>query len=246
VKRRKSFANVAGLDAPGGRSRLAALYGLRVPIVLALGFRASTYAVMTALALVNERRPAPSLPDLVLERVAYVAWVDDVNYVAWLCAYLPLALALLWLEPRRWVRYMITGGLVSLARGLCVVLTTMGPPRPPHEAPALGGQGFGPALLSLLSPFGVFVDGSARTYLTQDLFFSGHVATTFLLLLYLLDRKHLRLLALAAHLVTVAAVVLSHLHYSIDVVGAWGITFAIYALREWKPVPCKARPEGLP
>jgi hypothetical protein len=225
------------LVAPGVRARLAAWRELRVPIALAFVFRGACYAVMTALALSNERRRAPSLPDLVLERVPYVAWVDDVNYLAWLCAYLPLAVSLLWLEPRRWIRYMVTGGLVSLARGVCIVLTTIGPPDPAHASPGLGDQGFFPALWSLLSPFGVFVEGSARAYLTQDLFFSGHVATTFLLALYLSDRPVLRVLAFAAHLATVASVVLSHLHYSIDLVGAWGITFAIYALREWRPAP---------
>jgi hypothetical protein len=28
---------------------------------------------------------------------------------------------------------------------------------------------------------------------------------------------------------------LAHLHYSIDVLGAWAFTFAIFALREWRP-----------
>ena len=32
------------------------------------------------------------------------------------------------------------------------------------------------------------------------------------------------------HVVVVASLFLAHLHYSIDVVGAWAITFAVYAL----------------
>jgi hypothetical protein len=232
-------------QARGIGERLSGLSRLRRLIALALAFRFACYAAMTALALLNERRAAPSLPDLVLERVPYVASVDAANYVAWLCVYLPLAASFLWLEPRRWVRYMVTGGLVSLARGACVALTTLGPPDPAHAGPGIDGKSYFQALLELLSPFGVFVEGSARAYLTQDLFFSGHTATTFLLLLYVWHRRRLRALALLGHLVAVASVMLAHLHYSIDVVGAWAITFAIFALREWVPDPCKERPEGL-
>jgi len=35
--------------------------------------------------------------------------------------------------------------------------------------------------------------------------------------------------------VVVATVFLSHLHYTIDVLGAYAVTFAIYAAREWAP-----------
>jgi membrane-associated phospholipid phosphatase len=42
--------------------------------------------------------------------------------------------------------------------------------------------------------------------------------------------------ALAAHLLVVLSVLLAHIHYSIDVVGAWAVTLALFALREgWPP-----------
>src|SRR5262249_55186496 len=143
--------------------------------------------------------------------------------------------ALLVREPERWVGYMVTGGLVSLARGVCIAATTLGPPDPGHAGPGIGALSFGQAYLELLSPLGVFVKGSASAYLTQDLFFSGHVATTFLLVLYVWHRPRLRALALAGHAAMVAAVFLAHLHYTIDVLGAWAVTFALFALREWRP-----------
>ena len=46
----------------------------------------------------------------------------------------PLALALLCTEPSRWIRYMITGGVLSLARGVCIALTGLGVPDPAHTA----------------------------------------------------------------------------------------------------------------
>jgi len=215
--------------------RLTALRTHAASIAGAAAFRAACYAAMTALALWNERRPAPVLPDLVVSNVPYVAWVDRVNYVAWLCLYTPVALWFLWAEPRRWTRYMVTGGLVSLARGVCIAATGLGAPDPAHAGPGIGDRGFLQAYAELLSPVGVFADGSARAYLTQDLFFSGHSATTFLLVLYLWRRPGARAAALAAHVAMVAAVMLAHLHYSIDVLGAWAFTFAIYAAREWRP-----------
>lgn len=210
------------------RARWRTLVGVTV-------FRFACYAVMTAIALAAESTRGPTLHDAVIAHVPYVPWVDEVNYVAWLVVYLPIALVFLATEPDRWARYMITGGLVSLVRGLCIAVTTLGVPDPAHAGPGIGTKSFGQAFVELLSPAGVFADGSARAYLTQDLFFSGHAATTFLLVLYLWHRPRLRWLALVAHVVMVATVMASHLHYTIDVLGAWAFTFALFALREWRP-----------
>lgn len=219
--------------APRG---LAGVRAAWAAIAAALLFRAASYAAMTAAAVWNERRPAPPLPDLVLSAVPYVEWVAQTNYLVWLLAYLPLAAALLWDLPRRFVRYTVTGGLVSLARGLTIALTGLGAPPPLVGGEGIRGRGFGEVFASLLSPWQVFAEGSMRAYLTQDLFFSGHAATTFLLVLYAWDRPRLRAAAIAAHAVVVATVFLAHLHYAIDVVGAWAVTFAIFALREgWPP-----------
>ncbi len=220
---------------------LAALRALWPALLLALAFRAFSYGAMTALALHSELRPAPTLPDAVLAAVPYVPWVGRANYLLWLGCYLPVTLALLWTAPRRWVRYMVTGGLVSLARGLCIAATGLGPPDPAHAGPGIGGRSFLQAWLDLCSPLGVFARGTASAYLTKDLFFSGHTATTLLILLYVWDRPRLRLPALLGHVLVVASVFLSHLHYTVDVLGAYAFTFAIFALREWRPAGA-ARP----
>jgi hypothetical protein len=206
----------------------------------ALAFRYAAYAVMTALALWAELRPAPTLPDVVLEHLPYVPWVDRVNYWLWLLAYVPLAAVLLWREPARWVRYMVSGGIVSLARGVSIALTGLGVPDPAHAGPGVGARGFGAAFVELLSPLGIFERGAMAAYLTKDLFFSGHVATTLLLWLYLRGRGALAHAALLANLIVTASVLLAHLHYAIDVVGAWAVTFAVFALREGWPAPRRA------
>lgn len=222
--------------APRGGTGPRAILAIWPSVAGALLFRYAAYAAMTALALWAELRPAPTLPDALLERLPYVPWIDRVNYWVWLGLYVPLAAVFLWTEPRRWVRYMVTGGLVSLARGVTIALTGLGVPDPAHAGPGIGGRDFWEAFGELLSPLGVFQRGALAAYLTKDLFFSGHVATTFLLWLYLRGRPRLAPFALAACLAVTASVLLAHLHYSIDVVGAWAVTFAVYAMREgWPP-----------
>jgi hypothetical protein len=219
------------------------LAGLRAAwrsILGALAIRYAAYAAMVALAIWNERRAAPTLPDAVLEHVPYVAWVANGNYVLWLCLYLPVAAGLLWDSSRRFVRYMVTGALVSLARGLTIAMTGLGPPDPAVAGPGLGEHGALSAFVQLVSPWHVFAKGSAQAYLTKDLFFSGHTATTFLLVLYVWDRPRLRWIALAGHVLVVASVFLAHLHYAIDVAGAYAVTFAIFALREGWPARFRA------
>jgi hypothetical protein len=228
--------------APPGSGGLRAVLAAWPAILGALAFRYAAYAVMTALALWGELRAAPTLPDAILERLPYVPWVDRANYWLWLAVYLPLTVVLLWTEPRRWVRYMVTGGLVSLARGATIALTGLGAPDPAHAGPGIGSRDFGTAFVELLSPLGVFDRGAIAAYLTKDLFFSGHVATTFLLWLYLRGRPRLAPVALLANLAVTASVLLAHLHYSIDVVGAWAITFALFVLREGWPTPSPAGP----
>ncbi len=89
------------------------------------------------------------------------------------------------------------------------------------------------AFWEIVSPFGFFNRGANQLYLTKDLFFSGHVSTTFLLLLYVWPHRRMRRWMLLGHALVVGSVFLSHLHYTIDVVGAYAVTFSIFALREW-------------
>ena len=66
-----------------------------------------------------------------------------------------------------------------------------------------------------------------------DLFFSGHTAIPFLFALIFWDIKLMRyvFLALAAFFGTI--VLMGHLHYSIDVLSAFFITYTIYHMSEY-------------
>ena len=204
-------------------------------ILVALAFRAVCYAAMTAAAVWNELRPAPTLPDAVLAHVPYVATVARGNYLLWLAVYVPLSAALLLVSARRFVRYTVSAGLVSLLRGVTLLATGLGAPDPARAGPGIAGREPLDAFLALLSPWQVFANDAMAAYLTKDLYFSGHTATTFLLLLYLWPDRRLRWPALAGHALVVVSVFLSHLHYTIDVLGAYAVAFAVFALREGWP-----------
>lgn len=201
---------------------------------LSLAFRFSCYALMVWLALWAEARPAPGpLPDALLDRIPYVAWVDRHNYVLWLLTYVPVALWLVASDAERFIRYTYTSGLLALARGFTIAATGLGPVSGPDVHAGMSLDARWSAFVSLVNPFWAFdPDGGARVALTKDLFFSGHTATTFLLLLYVWPLRGVRWWMLVGHVLVVASVFLSHLHYTIDVVGAYAVTFALFSLRE--------------
>ena len=202
-------------------------------VVLSFAFRFGCYAVMLWLVLWNEARPAPSLPDTVLDVVPYVAWIDRNNYLLWLISYVPVGLLLLKQDAERFVRYMVSAGLLAVVRGVCVALTGLGPVHGADVNAGMTSEARSAAFWQLVNPFNFFTPGgSAQVYLTKDLFFSGHTGTTLLLLLYVWRYPRLRLAMIAGHVLVVTSLFFSHLHYTIDVVGGYAITFSLYALRE--------------
>lgn len=62
----------------------------------------------------------------------------------------------------------------------------------------------------------------------NDLFFSGHTGLPFLLALMFWDNKKLRFLFLGFSILFAVVVLLGHIHYSIDVLSAYFITFSIF------------------
>lgn len=198
-----------------------------------LAFRVTCYFAMMWMALWAEARSAPRLPDVLLEWVPYVSWVDRYNYILWLVAYVPVALWLLAKDAERFIRYMVSSGLIALVRGVCIMATGLGPVRGDDLHAGMSFDTRLGAFLHLMTPFGFFDTGAgARVYLTKDLFFSGHTATTLLLLLYVWRYPALRGVMLAAHVLVVLSVFFAHLHYTIDVIGAYAITLTLFTLRE--------------
>jgi hypothetical protein len=96
--------------------------------------------------------------------------------------------------------------LFVLIRSVFVMLTHIGPfPNAPVESPGVSHW---------------FTFGG-------DLFFSGHVGLPFLLALIFWNERHYRYLFLFSAAFFSAVVLLGHYHYSIDVLAAFFITYAI-------------------
>lgn len=197
----------------------------------ALALRYLCHAVMLLPVLAHEAVAAPTLRDLVLIHVPYVPLVARWNYVIWLLCYVPPAIWVGFRDRLLFIRLVLTDGALALVRGAMVPLTGLGPV---HGADlnALHPFNLEATWLAVLNPIRAIAGNSAGIYLTKDLFFSGHIATTFLL--YLFARRFGRAgrVFLGLNLLTLVVVYLAHMHYTIDVIAAYAITFALYRASE--------------
>jgi len=187
---------------------------------------------MILVCMFAERIPGPTLSDRILSIVPYTPIIARFNYHIWAICYLPVGLYIWRLDRNRFVEFMYAGGIMSLLRGFTIFLTTLGPVNG-HDINA--GKPIGELLrawVDIVNPLSLFGSDVAHVYLTKDLFFSGHTASTFLLVLYAWRYRQLRWLAIIGHVIVVTTVFMSHLHYSIDVVGGLMAAFVVYTLTE--------------
>jgi hypothetical protein len=105
------------------------------------------------------------------------------------------------------------------AYGLMLIFRTIAMYLTPFEAPA--------AIILLDDPFVQFF--AKGDILTKDLFFSGHTGTLFLLFL-LAENKTLKAIFLILTLMVGTAVLLQHVHYSIDVFVAPFVAYGSYKI----------------
>jgi hypothetical protein len=102
--------------------------------------------------------------------------------------------------------------IVSLSRMLSINLVPLDPPV---------------GLIPLVDPLSNAFYG--KTYITKDLFYSGHTSTIFLMFLCF-RRRGDRLFALLGSFVVGGLLLVQHVHYTIDVLGAFVFTYPLYWL----------------
>ena len=95
-----SAAPADSLPSRAGRF-VRSLRGLLPTLAAALTVRYVGWVIMMALALYGEGRAAPHLPDLIVDRLPYLAWVDRYNHYLLAVAYLPIGVGLFIVAPAR-------------------------------------------------------------------------------------------------------------------------------------------------
>lgn len=158
----------------------------------------------------NEKRAGALLNDPVLNLFNPI----DLTWVTFALIYIAIILFLINIikDPQKLMIALQTYSLMVLFRGIAMYLT-------PFDAPE--------KILVLNDPFvQLFGEGDI---LTKDLFFSGHTGTLFLLFL-LVENKTLKSIFLIATILVGSAVLLQHVHYTIDVFVAPFVAYSSYRI----------------
>jgi membrane-associated phospholipid phosphatase len=118
-------------------------------------------------------------------------------------------------NPVLFVTFVTAFTLLTLSRIISIYFVPLNPP--------IG-------LIELKDPLSNFFYGN--TFITKDLFYSGHTATMFLMYLCF-DNKLFKLIALVATFLVGFLVMLQHVHYSLDVLAAPFSVYIIFRLTKW-------------
>jgi len=157
---------------------------------------------------------------------------DGVVLNDWILAHLPsydlsvpifiliwsMGLLMMWrglYNPKVCISYIWTLNLVCIARFVTISLVKLNPPV---------------GLVPLIDPSTSVFYG--HTFITKDLFFSGHTATMVLVYLHLQKRTD-KIIALIAALLLVIMLLIQHIHYTIDVLAAPVIVYGCWRLAKW-------------
>lgn len=172
-------------------------------LLLCASIAASVYAGMYA-----TERASNAVTDIVLSNIR----VYDVDgfFVYGPVVMWTFVLVVLLRRPNRFPFVVKNIALFTFIRSFFVILTHLGP-FPAHVN------------LDPASTLANFMSG-------DDLFFSGHTGLPFLMALVFWDTPRLRGIFISLSVLFGATVLLGHLHYSIDVLAAFFITYTIYHL----------------
>lgn len=117
-------------------------------------------------------------------------------------------------EPQLLLLFLWGFIFLSLSRFISIYLLPLNPPE---------------QLIALKDPITNIFYGKKHSFITKDLFYSGHTSTQFLMCLCF-KRKTDKILALISTILVGALVLIQHVHYSIDVIAAPFLTYLVYLL----------------
>lgn len=152
--------------------------------------------------------------DIVLDNVS----VLDINFIIIEVALISIVLVTLFVlyRPRYFLFTLKAVALFIIIRAVFISLTHVGI-HPESIAPGLG------------------LFDSIYTYLNfqTGLFFSGHTGLPFLVAIIFWDNKRVRYVLLSLSFIFAVAVLLAHVHYSIDVLAAPFMAYGIFKIAQY-------------
>jgi hypothetical protein len=179
-------------------------------ILSVFAFAASLVVQYYSIVFATARVSNP-VTDLILSNIPVVD-VDGI-YVYGLFFLVAFISLLCLSHPKRMPFILYSLALFIVIRSVFVVLTHLAPyPIPPQ------------------TDFGTTM---SKIFFGGDLFFSGHTGVPFLIALIYWKEKGLRNIFLMLSVFFGGVVLLGHLHYSIDVLAAFFITYTIFHIAEW-------------
>jgi hypothetical protein len=182
--------------------------------MLVTGFIISSYAVQYA-----TESASSSVTDLILSNVPVVD-LDGMFVNGAIIMVFFIILVCLW-QPKRIPFTVKTISTFMIVRSLFIILTHIGA-FPTHAVIHPSSQNL------IESVIGVNLYSSS--FLGNDSFFSGHTGLPFLMAFIYYDRKWLRVIFIALSIIFGVVVLLAHLHYTIDVLSAFFISYGIYRM----------------
>lgn len=157
-----------------------------------------------------EKRNGIMNHDVVLQLLPAVDVSIPIFIITWFMALLMILNAIK--NPSVFITFLYGFIILNIARFISISLI---PFNPPHD------------LIPISDPIANIFYGD--TYVTKDLFFSGHTATQFLCFLCL-QKSHDRIFGLIATVLMGVLVLVQHVHYTIDVVSAPVFAYLCYWL----------------
>ncbi len=178
-----------------------------------VAFLLAAYVFYMNLGWYADQRVLPTSSDWLLDRLPAVQLIPLLSW-GWLALHAwAVGVAALY-EPRRMPFLLFLLGVYLTIRTLYVFLSPIG--APVH-------------LLDMRELDALFAQVAGTWTFQNEFIFSGHTAVPFLFFLFFQRPLH-RAVMLAGSIVMAVAVLLTHNHYSVDVLSAYLVGYAIFAL----------------
>ncbi len=180
-----------------------------------LGLFVLSYCLYTQLGWAADHRTLPTGSDWLLRRLPVLNVLPMLSW-GWLALHLYAGTAAIAYYPRRIPFLLFLLSLFLLIRSVFIFLSPIGPPAGMMD---MGQLDF---IFSRLMGTWTF---------QNEFVFSGHASIPFLFHLFF-ETRRLKAALLAGSLVMGVCVLLSHNHYTVDVLGAYLVSYSIYRLAQ--------------